>query len=222
MERKCKNMQYEYHNFNPERYATALRYDSKVKRLVWDCAGGQDVLIIQTPYGVNPVDEIQKICEKLTTIQLDRSEFRMIYEGVWGRIVTAADRVLQQGCPLNGEASTYTVFSYEIEDDHFKIFAPQNQAMITSSCDIPIEIQITVKCTTRQEGFIHKRQVPTGFYSIVFPTHISRNYMDGDIYYMVQNMQIPITKKMLENQTIYIKTNEKPVVKSRNRGLRLI
>ena len=46
-----------------EKYATNLRIDEQTKNLIWDSAPGQDVVIVQTPYG----DSVNSILEDLSS-----------------------------------------------------------------------------------------------------------------------------------------------------------
>ena len=39
---------------------------------------------------------------------------------------------------------------------------------------------------------------------------------------MVGNFEIPFTKKLLKNKIFYIKTEQKPVIVNKNRGLKLM
>lgn len=215
-------VKYEYNPNDPKRFSTDLRYDLKTKNLIWDNASGQNVMIVQTPFGESAVSRIEEICVALEKIMIYPNKYIEVLSNIWIRFVTIQDKAKNNGCPLNGEASTYTVFSYEIKGNITAIFAPKNQAMISSSCDIPLELHAEVKRMKKQEGFFFKREIDTGFYSITFSTGISSGYIDGSIQYKINDFVIPVTKLMLIQGTIYIKTDVRPVLVSNNIGIKLV
>ena len=63
-------MIYKYSPNNPARFATNLRLDKTTKNLMWDNANGQDVLIVQTPFGSSAIDYIEEICHLLPNATL--------------------------------------------------------------------------------------------------------------------------------------------------------
>lgn len=215
-------MKYEYTPNDPKRFSTNLRYDLKTKNLIWDNASGQNVIIVQTPFGESAVSRIEEICVALEKIIIYPNKYIEVFGNIWVRFVTIQDKAQNKGCPLNGEASTYTVFSYVVEGDIIKIFAPKSQAMISSSCDIPLELHAEINRIKKQKGFFLKREIDTGFYSITFSSDISSSYIDGSIQYMINDFMIPITKLMLMQGTIYIKTEVRPVLISNNIGIKVV
>ncbi len=208
---------------NPARFATNLRQDKATKKLMWDCANGQDVMIVQTPYGSSAVDRINEICEKLPNITVMPEKYMEVITGIWVRFVSAAERARNSGCPINGEASTYTVFSCYTQNGTCEIYMPQSQAMISPFCNIPLDLHVVIKNETRREGSIfRKREVDTGFMSISFPNSFGAGYVDGDLSYKIENIEIPITKEIIEHGVVYVFTEAKPVIISHNKGLRII
>jgi hypothetical protein len=211
-------MRYEYCPSDLTRYATNLR-KVDTGQLQWDSAPGQDVLIIQTPYGEDPTEKIDDILKTFDTAEPKHDKFTEVMNGVWVRCVTAVEKAKQGGCPLNGEASTYTVFSYIQEEDVCKILAPCNQSLASASCNLSVEINIYIRQVTRRGGFLIKRETPTGFYCVTFPVWFGNGYVDGDLCYQFDNIEIPITREMLERNKIYIKTDNMMEWKSYNKGL---
>ena len=136
--------------------------------------------------------------------------------------VTASEKARNNGCSINGEASTYTVFGCVSEGDVTKIFEPKNQAMISSNFDVPLEMHISINKETKIEGFFKKREVDTGYYRLMLPSELSENYMDGSLSYIIDEFSIPITRKMLEQGNVYIKSPVRPEIVSNNKGLRLV
>ncbi len=93
--------------------------------------------------------------------------------------------------------------------------------MISASCNIPMGVHICVEAQTRMEGLFKKRAVPTGYYTISFPNGFHTEYVDGDLTYRVRDLVVPITREMVEQGIVYIKTEAKPEVVSKNKGLKL-
>lgn len=214
-------MKYIYCPNDPQHYATNLRREQGTRNLKWDNARGQDVLLVQTPFEASAVDLIEELCSHMEKATILPDNYTEIQPNVWIRFVTAADKAKMCGCPLNMEACTYTVFSYCIEDEVCSIFAPQNQAMISAYCNIPMEVHVNVEEQTRVEGLFKKRTVSTGYFAVSFPKDFNPGYMDGDLTYRIKDFVIPITRKMVEQGVVYIKTKVKPEVVSKNKGLKL-
>lgn len=215
-------MKYQYCPNDPQRYATNLRREQGTRNLKWDNARGQDVLLVQTPFETSAVDLIEELCNQMEQTTILPGHYSEIQPNIWVRFVTAADKAKLGGCPLNAEACSYTVFSCCMEDDVCSIFAPQNQAMISASCNVPMEVRIGVEEQVRLEGLFKKRAVSTGYYMISFPKGFEVGYINGGLIYRIKDFVVPITKMMVEQGVVYIKTEIKPEVVSINKGLRLI
>lgn len=214
-------MQYQYCPNDPQRYATNLRREQGTRNLLWDNARGQDVLLVQTPFEMDAVDLMEELCRRMEKVPIHPNRYTEIQPNIWLRFVTAADKAKMGGCPLHAEACSYTVFSCCVENKVCSIFAPQNQAMISASCNIPMEVHICVEAQTRMEGLFKKRAVPTGYYTISFPNGFHTEYVDGDLTYRVRDLAVPITREMVAQGIVYIKTETKPEVVSKNKGLKL-
>lgn len=207
---------------NSDRFATNLRRDAVTKNLIWDNARGQDVLIVQTPFGKSAVLMLQELCDALEELDDLPEKFTEIFNGVWACHVSAADKARNKGCVLNGEASTYTVFSCWQDGDILNVYRPQDQAMISAFFDIPLEIHVDISKQIIVEGFIRKREVETGFYSMRFPSELVNVYMDGSLCYRIDDFEIPVTKEMIAQGLVYIESLEKPVMIPKTRGLKII
>lgn len=214
-------MDYKYLPYNPKRYATNLR--RKDNRLMWDSAGGQEVLIVQTPFKKKATDYIESICKRLSGISLLPDKYIEVLPGVWIKFVTAAEKARNNGCLLNGEASTYTVFSCHRENNVCEIYTPQDNPMISPFCDIPLDISISItKAIKVERKFLKRHEVDTGFWKISFPKAFANSYMDNDLSYRVDNFEIPVNKKMIDHGDIYIYSTSIPEVISYNHGLHII
>lgn len=189
---------------------------------MWDNAKGQGVVIVQTPYGQRAADYMEEICDRLPEYTLVTDKYTEVLPGVWVMHVTAGDKARNKGCKMNGEASTYTVFGCSWGDEVCEIYQPQRQAMISSSCDIPLDVEIEIYRVTRTEGLFKKREVFTGFWEISLPQSFRENYMEGQLTYSVGEFEnIPVTREMAEKGIFYVYTEERPEMHSNNRGLRI-
>lgn len=217
-------MKYNYCPYDQNYFATNLHLDGGTKRLVWDSARGQDVLLIQTPYGQNATERIEDICTVLENRELEEGKFVEVLSNIWVRYITATEKARENGCVLNGGASTYSVFGVFIdkENDVCNIYAPTNQAMISPFCDVPSEIHLDTERVERMEGLFKKKAVFSGFYRIVFPSEMPAGYMDGDLQYIINGFSVPITREMFQTKSAYVKTSVKPEIKSVKNGLRVI
>ena len=207
---------------DPEYFATALRRDGHTHRLTWDNARGQDVIIVQTTFGVSASAILNEICDALNNNEQPLTDYVEVMNGVWVCYVTAADKARNNGCRLNGEASTYTVFSCQKEYDICKIYQPNNQAMITQSYSIPLEIHVTIQKETRIEGLFRQHEVETGFYSVSFPPGLAAGYLTGSLCIKVYDFEMPVTREMLEQGTVFIKSAIMPRLIPKNKGIKII
>lgn len=216
-------MEYRYVPYDPGRYATNMRYDARSGNIIWDAPSGQDALIVQTPFGKSAEERMADICKSLANIPGLPARYMELSGcgGIRVRTVSAAERARDRGCPLNGGASTYTVFSYAISGDVCSIYQPQDQGAISAHCDVPLYIQVEIREDVRKEGFFKKKTVKTGFFILSFPPDIGSGYMDGDLQYCIGDLAVPITRRMMELGQIYVKSEQRPNVISRNRGFRL-
>ena len=227
-------MEYIYAPFNPERFATDLQFDRQSNTLNWTNGKGQEVLILQTPFGQRATDAAdlipgregsvaEAVCVRLADVELVENDFTEIFPGIWARFVSAAAKVRMKGCPLHGEASSYTVLACDRDGSTCKIYAPQDSAMHVSFCDIPLEVHIEIE---RDIEVVKKlfgmREIDTGFFKVHFPASLAKGYLDGTIRLVVEGIRIPVTKQMVSNGTVYIKTEIKPEIDTCNVGLKII
>lgn len=216
-------MRYQYCPNDPIRYATNLRREQGTRSLTWDNARGQDALIVQTPFECSAESVIEELCAIMERTVLKTDAYTEVKPGVWVRFVTAADKARMNGCPINTEASTYSVFSCFTESGVCSIYAPQrNQAMISAYCSIPMQIHVDVRELTRTEGLFKKKVVRTGYYTISFPNNLAGEYRDRDLFLRMGELEIPVTRQMLEQGQAYVKANLRPDIISKNKGLELI
>lgn len=206
---------------DPERFATNLRRDNTTGNLMWDNAQGQDALIIQTPFGISPTDQLDEICEAMSKCDLQDDAYTEVMSGICVRYVSATDKAKNRGCILNGEASTYTVLGCSKDADYYRVYRPQDHSIISSKCDIPLRICVEVTKQTISKGLFRKREEETGFYLLRFPNILAGSLSDGDVAYRIGSLEIPVTKKMVEQGAAFVESKMKPVFVTKNNGFML-
>ena len=106
-----------------------------------------------------------------------------------------------------------------------RIFAPQMNAMNKHYCHVMLETSVAVEPLTyrKKKPFSKKEEwLPTPYFMLHLPQNIADAYHDGDMVYAVGALEIPITRAMLAQGTVYVMSGSvKPVVKSNNPGLAL-
>ena len=204
--------------------AINIKAFSDTQTLNWDGAHGSNVIIIQSLFKVDVIDIMDDICKNLSNIKFELNKYIDISKDISIRFVTIGEKNKDNGCPLNGGASRYTILNYEIENDACNIYTPTENSMFSYFCDIPSKTEVKISKETQiKTKFFKKIEVPTEFYKLSFITDVYGGYEDGDIYYSIHdNVNIPITKEALERQQVFIKTSYPPKLYSKNEGLKII
>lgn len=223
-------MKFERHESESATYATNLRQNKNSEKLEWDSANGTDALLVQTAYGETVKMEdlcqgLEKNIKNIEEFETMRSSYVQILPEVWCRYVSAIEKARNNGCVINGKPATYTVFAcvFDKNTGIGKIYEPSNGGMIKPSYDIQVQCHIEVVRETERKGIgIFRKQVETGFYSLNFPEDSYDGYQDGDFAYSVDGFEVPITKEMFRQKKVYVKTEQKPDLKPKNKGLCLI
>ena len=234
-------MNYSIRDYDSAHFATALQVDSRTGELIWESSAGQEVLIVQSPYGLRVTDTAESVTGKPETLleairaALSASEpegggYARLLPGIWVCFVSHADRLRLGGCPLHGQASTYSVVAVERRGGEGTLYLPREQAMMSPFCDIPLEIhaEVTRDALTRTTGIFRKRteHLPTGFYRVSFSRKLSGGYLDGSLALRVRAgetaLEIPVTAALVEAGEAFVKTDVAPEIVVRSRGLKLV
>lgn len=93
-------MKYQYAPYEGKFFATMLRRDGNTHNLMWDNPNGRTVLVIQCPYGRNPFERMEELCEAMGNVELEEEKFVEVLPDIWVRMVTAVQKVRGKGCPL--------------------------------------------------------------------------------------------------------------------------
>ena len=222
-------MRFEYAPYDGVFYATNLHRDSQTRKLVWEHPAGMETLVVQTPFGrpamslLKPNDSgFSALISACNYNEPTVGRYAEIMPGVFARIVPATEL---GGCPLNSEACTYTVFALQRLGNTYKVFESRTEGMMRAWQNIPIEIDVQVQKVTREQGLFRKQIIDTGFRRMVFSRSVGADYTAGDLYYRVDDTEIPLTKDAIEfavtHGGIYIKTIKRVEVLSRNSGIRV-
>ena len=141
-------MKYECRPADREHYAASLSLDPQSERLTWDVLPGQDSLLVQTPYGVDPSNEPETLQELLNRVCGARPPEGRFYElraRVSARYVSADEKAREQGCRANGEACTYTVFPCVVTGDVCAAYLAGGRDSLSSPrFDAPMNIRVAV------------------------------------------------------------------------------
>jgi len=219
---------YNYVESDQTHYATNLRRKGEEKILQWDCAAGQDTLIVRSPYDCPADIYMDEICRLLSEKDLEEAKKSFVD---WGkdfriRIVAASDKNKMNGCPMNGEACRYTVFGIQIEgvDCPGTVYHSRQQAMISPKCDVPMRVKIDVSIVSEKKGFlgIKKKNKGNPFFQIIFPNELADGYAEKTLFYSVAGFEIPVTGEMIREGTVYVRSVDSPIIVSKNKGLELL
>ncbi len=216
-------MNYTIYPNDPERYATNLRLAKDGRQLIWETAQGQGTLLVQLPFGEKVEDHLEALCETLSKTALQDKAYTMVLPNVWVRFVTATEKAKNGGCPIHHEASSYTVLAYDQTPLEYKVYRPTTGGMIPNTVHIPLGVCVRVQQETVRKGFgPFAREVETGFYMMSFPSDLAEKDVTGSLGYCIGDFEVPITKEMTQNGTVYIETAVRPAVVSKNSGIQLV
>ena len=82
-------------------------------------------------------------------------------------------------------------------------------------------LRVEVSALTEYRGMIRKVESQTGFYRISFPANWDQTYPDGGLAYRCGEVSVPITRRMFEAGTVYIKSAIAPRIVPRRAGIEL-
>lgn len=199
-------------------YATDLKVDRTSNRMTWTISQGTDTLIVQSPYGQDAGTVIPKLCEGLNQINMRTGIYAKCMNDVWVRYVSTEEKLSNGGgCAINQEASRYTVLACHKEGDICKIYEPYERGMNIAHYDIPLEIRINI-----QKQLCKKGKESIEFYSLTFPEKLKNTFIEDSLCYEIDGQQIPVTREMVKQGTVYIETMMEPNIISLNEGIWLI
>ena len=213
--------------YDPTHFATQLHLLESDQRLDWAISSGQSVLLIRTPFYQVVDNSLDKLCDALNKKDVMPTQYTELapdMPDVWIRAVSASEKAKMGGCTLLDKPATYTVIAYDQKDEEVFLYMPQANTMNKHFCHVSFSVEIMVRRVMQEAKRLFRSNefYETPFYMISFPNSIADLYHDGDIYYEIDHLVIPITKDMIKNGAVYIQSGEtKPVIKTQNPGMKL-
>ena len=216
-------MKYEFVPYDKTRYATNLQRTFGNEGVKWDSSPSQDVLIIRSTFGQPVISEKEEIANALSALRgLPEGEFVHLYDNVYARYVSAREFAQNNGCAIQGVGCRYTVFAFRrnLETDTGLIYESSNQIMIKNYCDVTVNATVSVTRHVETRG-LFKRKIETEFLAISVSDNVLSGYTDGDIFYTLRNIEIPVTGEMISRGVFYVKSEELPEFGVKNPGIEL-
>lgn len=216
-------------------FATHVRLNGRADKLIWESSVGQDVLVVQTRYNSNALDKMDKVCSAMNGMRLPEERFAEVASlpETWVRYVSYSAYMRDDGCMLHDKACSYTVFCCEIQDDVCMVYTQDaGNAGNLPYCNIRLDILVQVHKFAQPKGiadiikrFLGTREIEANYHQIMLPREQASSVGDGDLYYTVscaKDLEIPITRQMFQNGTVYVKSYDEPQVASHNNGLHVL
>lgn len=216
------SMKFNYAPNNKNYFATNLKTANG--KLRWDINMGGTTLIIQGRFGEDILPAMEEICEELG--KLDRrpdENFVSLAPGfpfLSAMILDPRQKARQGGCIIKDEVCRYTVFACRVNGEECTVFEPKRAYTV----DMPAEISVTYAKVYDHIKTRFSRKVKeefAGFYEVSFENSRISSYKNGDIYYAVNDINIPVTDDMIQADCFYIKTEIMPELMSKNEGFHI-
>lgn len=215
-------MKFSYAPNNNNFFATNLKLNKG--KLKWDTGTGGTTLILQSRFGQDILPEMDGICRKLSEMNgISDTEFLSLapeYPYLSACMLDARQKAKQSGCVIKGDVCRYTVFACRVNGEECTVFEPKRAYTV----DIPAEISVTYAKVYDRTKARFSRKIKeefAGFYEVAFESGKLSAYRDGDIFYMVNEIHIPITGAMLAAECFYIKAEVMPEFRTKNEGFKI-
>lgn len=216
------SMKFQYAPYNNSFFATNLKVNKG--KLKWDTGIGGTTLILQGRFGKDVLPDMEGICRKLGAVdRMPETGFVSLapeYPFLSASLIDARQKARQGGCVIKGEVCRYTVLACRVSGEECTVFEPKRAYTV----DIPAEISVTyAKVYDHTKALLSRkvREEFAGFYEVAFETGKLSAYRDGEIYYTVNNIDIPVTKEMIQSDFFYIKAQEMPFLKTKSEGFHI-
>ena len=203
-------------------YAAQMR--ERNHRVYWTTRQGDTSILVCCPFKKYPFDDLDGFCTALNKLNSDFEQFTEVQfkdTSYYVKLVPFKEKEKKGGCDLFRTACSYVVLACEADGDSVIVYPPKN--IKDQSKDFSYEAVLTY-CDevsyVKKGPFRKEEEVPTGFIIVDTQNLNLPDYEDGDICYMIDALEIPITRKMLSSP-IYIRTRRQPVFVSKKPGLKL-
>ena len=178
-------------------------------------------LIFQCRFGMDLLPEMEGICEKLSRMsQPPGAEFVSLAPELSLCFCMYAGRAAEDQAGRlcrPREVCRYAVFACRVNGEECTVFEPKRAYTV----DIPAEISVTYAKVYDRIKARFSRKVKeefAGFYEVAFEGGKLSGYKDGDIFYKVNEIRIPITGAMIQAECFYIKAQEMPQLETKSEG----
>lgn len=206
---------YTYVDFNPACWANNIRTNTAGGKytLKWDAAPACGFLLFKCDPGKDIEDRMDDLCKILTDMNfIGSNDYTEIDKGIFVKTLPVGRKEV-----IVSDSGRYYVFACKEENGVYKVYAPPTGGMGEYYTDVivKLEMHITVGEYKEEivEGLFRRRTVfkPSGYYYVRFSDDLDvTRYIDGDVYYVAHGVRIPITRAMIEQNEIYIKTDIRP------------
>ena len=210
-------------------FATQLRYSKSSKKLDWKTGNGQNTFLVETPYDITAIDNIDVVIKNIQEITITNDFIKVPnMTDIWVRFIPSKQKLKMHGSDLHNFGKRYTVFNYVNNGKDIVIHKPYKHTLSDISVQVPLEIEIIINEVVQiKKRYIRTdEEIPTGYYCVRFPKNeLEGNYSDGDLEYLIENADrkiiVPITKKMIGKGKAYFFTEKEPkiFVRQNNKGL---
>ena len=173
---------------------------------------------------------MNRICEFLGNTDIQHLESREGFFALDGEeefLFISIQKNMSCGSQMSVfERGRYTFFIYKVIEGAVEVYKPlPGMGSYFQDISMTITVKIQEEYKKEKTGILGTREelVPTGFYSVSFLGECnSSQYEDGELYYEVGSIKIPITRKMIEQKRIFIRTEEKPRLIADNEGIKVV
>lgn len=213
--------------FNYDDESSTIHYAAKlIERdtgLYWTTRQGDISMIVCCPFGKYPFNDLCGFCDTLNesgTVGRQFSSIEFNNDTYYVRIVDYKEKEKNRGVKFLKRACSYIILACELDGDTIHIYKPKN--IRDQSKDISLQIELTYReeVVSKKSFLGNSKEIPTGYIILDTDKLDYQDYDEGDICYVIDDLQIPLTKSMF-NFPIYIKTNKEPVFVSKKPGLLL-
>lgn len=212
---------YIYVKDSNDHYAGNLssRSENEGKVLRWD-SSNCGIILIRSNYKNDEKNNIENICKKMNKDDIFfANDFYEVESGIFVKTISKVENA-NRSAIVNG-AGRYYVYACEEKNGDYYIYPPPSGGMGSHYTDVRLILRVSyeIEMKTVKEGFLKNKinRVSSGYYSVLFqPEFDISHYNNGDIYYYIGDIKIPITKNMLQLERIFIKTDNKPEMQSDN------
>lgn len=191
--------------------------------LYWTTRQGDISMLVCCPFGRYPFNDLYGFCNALNEAGIVGRQYTGIEfnnDTYYVRIVDFKEKEKNRGVKYLKKACSYIILACELDGEIIRIFKPKNARDQSKDISMQVDLTYIEEVEFKKSLLGSTKEIPTGFIIVDTDRLDCQDLEEGDICYEIDNIQIPLTKKMLHSP-IYIKTNKEPVFISKKPGLSL-